>query len=201
MYMKKRMFLMSFLLVCFLMGNSQELTNKMCFVYNGKVKSIKTIKPKEQNGFITEFLESGKVKTVIQNDKTIELEWLNEEEVKCQLINNGNVLETEYIYVNEFSESYYDYEVGVMNYKVWFRGNGSISHMQISANGYTMEHRYFYNNETDLLPFKMVVQMGEQSQVTYITIDKFDSKGNAIKITQTINEQDFVIERGIEYYD
>lgn len=198
--MDKKFYLLLFFLVNSLIGNSQELTPKMCQVYYGKVKSITVLEPQPLKGNKTEFYEDSKVKSIIQQGNIINFDWQDDGEVKCELFNNGNCIETAYLYVNELSETFYDYEAGNTFYNIWFNDNGTFSHSKITSNGNTIECQYYYKSEAEIIPYKIINRMGTQSQTIYVKVLKFDSKGNAVEFTQTSNGQTIKFKRVIEYY-
>lgn len=198
--MGRNFILLLFFLLNSLLGYSQELTPNLCQVYYGKVKSITILEPEVLSGSYVEFNEDLKIKSQIQQGNKIAFDWLNEGEIKCELFINDSKVETAYMYINEFSDVFYDFDAGDSNYKVWFKDNGSISHSRISNNGNTMETQYYYKSDTEMFPYKIVNRMGSQSQTIYVKTLKFDSKGNAIEYTQTSNGQTIRTKRMIEYY-
>lgn len=198
--MRKKLLLTLSLVVSTLVGYSQELTPKMLNVYNGKVKSITILEPEVQKGVVYEFQEDGRIKAVIQNTMKSIFNWLSDDEAKCELLNDGIVVETAYLYINEYSELFYDYDAGTVNIKMWFKDNGAVSHGEILNNGTIFKTEYFYHNDSDIAPYKIVNQVGTQTQTTFVKINKVDKQGNITEFVQTCNGQSIKSKRIIKYY-
>ena len=197
--MKKKCLLLSLVLTC-IYGYSQELSCKMVQVYNGKIKSLTILEPEIGKGCKYSFHEDGKTKCIEKDGMTIQFIWENDEEVRCELINNGTTVHSEYIYVYEFNDSIYSFEAGGINYTIKFRENGTISSTQQESNGKTMTSVAYYKDNNEMYPYKIISQMGSQIQTSYIEIKKTDKYGNVTEYTQTSNGTTVYFKRKIEYY-
>lgn len=68
-------------------------------------------------------------------------------------------------------------------------------------NGNKMYSTYYYNNDSDLYPYKIENRMGTQSQTIFVNVEKYDSKGNAIEFTNSCNGITIQQKRLITYYE
>lgn len=188
------------LLLCCLSAFGQDVLNfRMCDVYRGKVKSIVVTSP-EMMKSEAEFSTDGKIMSMKNSMLQIDYEWNGNDEVKL-LGNNSYGSETVYIYINEYKDDFYDYDMGETNMKVWFRENGSLYKKVMTQNGNTMTCTYHYQKDSDLYPYKIENRMGTQSQVIYVNVEKCDAKGNAIIFSQTSNGVTIQQKRKISYYE
>lgn len=195
----KQIYLQLLFLLCGITAYGQDILDfRMCDVYNGKVKSIVVTSPEMMQSEI-EFSLDGKTKYMKNSTFQIDYEWKSDEELKLN-IRNSQESQNYYIYINEYRKDYYDYDLGEMNMKIWFRNNGSLDKKEITQGGNKMISTYYYHNDSELYPYKIENRMGTQTQIVFINVEKCDSKGNAIVFSQTCNGITIRQEREISYY-
>ena len=196
--MKKCLIVTFLMLLSTLVFGQDILDFRMCDVFNGKVKSISVTSPEQMQSEI-EFTVDGKIKHMKNPMFNVDYDWIGDDELKI-IMSNGQESESFYIYINEYREDYYEYEMGESTMRIWFRHNGSINKKELTQNGNVMEMNYDYHSDSDLYPYKTETRMGAQSQTIYMKVDKYDSRGNAIVCSQSSNGITIQLERTIKYY-
>lgn len=180
--------------------NAQNIINfKMCDVYYGKVKTIKVIQP-EQMAAVAEFSEEGLITSYETGGYKYIYEWIDKEEAKCSLTSGDVTLQSAFIYINNYTDEYYDFDAGAINMKLWFNKYGKLDHGLISQNNQCMKCTYNYKNADDDFPYKIEQELGMQKQTLFVQIIKRDSHNNVIEFTQTSNGQTIKCVREIIYY-
>ncbi len=196
--MKQIYFAVIFLL-CGITAYSQDILDfRMCDVYKGHVKSIIVTSP-ETMQFEAEFSFNGKIKYMKNLTYQVDYEWNSDEELRLN-VRNSQELHFFYIYINEYRKDYYDYDIGEVNVKIWFRANGSLDRKEVTQSGNKMIATYFYHNESELYPYKIQNRVGTQTQVIFVNVEECDSKGNATVFSQTCNGITMRQKRKISYY-
>lgn len=195
----KQIYLQLFFLLCGVTAYGQDILDfRMCDVYKGHVKSIIVTFPETMQSE-TRFAFDGKIKYMKNSTFQVDYEWNSDEELKLN-IKSTQELQSFYIYINEYQTDYYDYDIGEVNVKTWFRANGSLDRKEVTQSGNKMISTYFYHNEAELFPYKIENRIGAQTQVIFINVEECDSKGNAIVFSQTCNGITIRQERKIIYY-
>lgn len=194
--MKHLLILAIFLLCDIAMYGQDILDFRMCDVYKGKVKSIVVTSPEQMEA---EFTIDGKIKHMKNSMFNVDYEWTSDEELKL-IISNSHESQTFYIYINDYRKDYYEYEMGEGNMKIWFRDNGSLEKKELTQNGNKIKTTYYYHSDTEMYPYKIETRMGTQTQVIYVNVEKYDSEGNAIVVSQSCNGITVRQKRTIYYY-
>lgn len=172
---------------------------KMCDVSNGKVKSIKIVEP-QQCIQEWDFLENGRISSYEVNGYKFDYEWIGDKEAKCSLSHEGAFMQSDYMYINSFTNEFYDFDAGDINTKLWFNKNGCQDHSVITQNNQSLINTYYYENEDDDYPYKIETETGIFRQVTFIHVLKRDSLNNVIEYSVTCNGQTINYVRNISYY-
>lgn len=195
----KQIYLLLLFLLCGITTYGQDVLDfRMCDVYKGKVKSIVVTSPETMQSE-AEFSIDGKIKSMRNSSFRVDYEWVNESELKLNIA-NSHESQNLYIYINEYRKDYYDYDIGEGNVKIWFKDNGSIDKKEMIQNENKMTSTYYYNNDSDLFPYKIENQSGTQKQVIFVNVEKLDSEGNAVIFSQTCNGITVQQKRKISYY-
>lgn len=197
--MKQIILQMLLLLSCIATYGQDILDFRMCDVYKGNVKSI-TITSPEMMQSETKFSPDGKITYMKNATFCVEYDWKSNEELKLT-VSNTQGTQSFYIYINEYRKNFYDYDIGENNCKIWFRENGSIEKKEGTQNGNKMYSTYYYRSDSDLYPYKIENRMGMQVQTIFVSVDKCDSKGNAIEFTTSCNGITIQQKRIISYYE
>lgn len=197
--MKQIILQMLLLLSCIATYGQDILDFRMCDVYKGNVKSITIISP-EMMQSETKFSPDGKITYMKNATFCVEYDWKSNEELKLT-VSNTQGTQSFYIYINEYRKNFYDYDIGENNCKIWFRENGSIEKKEGTLNGNNMYSTYYYRSDSDLYPYKIENRMGMQVQTIFVSVDKCDSKGNAIEFTTSCNGSTIQQKRIISYYE
>lgn len=187
------------LLSCIATYGQDILDFRMCDVYKGNVKSITITSPKMMQSE-TKFSPDGKITYMKNATFCVEYDWKSNEELKLT-VSNTQGTQSFYIYINEYRKNFYDYDIGENNCKIWFRENGSIEKKEGTQNGNKMYSTYYYRSDSDLYPYKIENRMGMQVQTIFVSVDKCDSKGNAIEFTTSCNCITIQQKRIISYYE
>lgn len=196
----KRIILQMLLLLCSIVVHGQDiLDSRMCDTFKGKVKSITITSPEMMQSEVL-FFPDGKIKFMKNASLCVEYEWKSNDELKLN-IRSAQGSEDLYIYINEYRKDCYEYDMGEGNVKIWFRENGSLDRKETTINGNKMYSTYYYNNDSDLYPYKIENRMGTQYQTIFVNVEKYDSKGNAIEFTNSCNGITIQQKRLITYYE
>ena len=130
----KQIYLQLIFLLCGMAAYGQDVLDfRMCDVYKGKVKSIVVTSPETMQSE-AEFSVDGKIKQMKNSVFQVDYEWNSDEELKLTL-SNSQETQSFYIYINEYREGHYNYDMGETNVKVWFRENGSLDKKEMTQNG------------------------------------------------------------------
>lgn len=195
----KQIYFQLIFLLCGIAAYGQDVLDfRMCDVYRGKVKSIVVTSPEAMQSEV-EFSVDGKIRYMKNATFKVDYEWNSDEELKLN-ISNTQGTQSFYIYINEYRKDFYDYDMGEANMKIWFRDNGSLDKKEMTQNGNKMTSTYYYNNDSELYPYKIENRMGTQTQVVFINVEKCDSEGNAIVFSQSCNGITIQQKRIISYY-
>lgn len=195
----KKIFLHLFYLLLSIAVHGQDILDfRMCDVYKGKVKSIVITSPEMMRSEI-EFFIDGRIKSMKNQVYEVIYEWKGDKELKL-IVSTSGENKIFYIYINEYKNKFYDYDVGEGNVKIWFRDNGSIDRKEATQNGMQMTSTYYYRDSLDLYPYKIENIMGAQTQTVFINNESFDTHGNVIVFTQSCNGATVRQERTITYY-
>ena len=196
----RRFFSLCVFLVCGIVAYGQDILDfRMCDVFNGKVKSIIQTSPEMIQNEV-EFMIDGRVRHYKNKMFEVNYEWISDEELKLE-VTTSQGSQIVYMYINEYRKEYYDIDFAESNCKIWFRDNGGIDRKEMRQNGVKATQTYYYHSDSDLYPYKIESIMGTQSQVIYINVEKYDSKGNAIIYSQTSNGVTFQCKRIKTYYN
>lgn len=196
-----RQFILQLLLLVYsvVMYGQDILDFRMLDVYKGKVKSIIVTSPETMQSE-ARFSPNGKIEYMKNATFSVKYDWKSNEELKLN-ISVAHESHSFYIYINEYRKDYYDYDMGENNCKIWYRKNGSLDRKETTMNGNKMYSTYYYNNDSDLYPYKIENRMGTQSQTIFVNVEKCDSKGNAIEFTNSCNGFTIQQKRSITYYE
>lgn len=196
--MKKKLTFAVLMMLNTLVFGQDMLDFRMCDVFNGNVKSIVVTSP-EQMKYEAEFAVDGRIKHFKNSMFNCAYDWIGDDELKI-IMSREQESQTFYVYINEYSKDYCEFEMGDCTMKIWFRDNGSIEKKEMSQNEQLFETKYCYYSDSDLYPYKIENRMAGQSQTIYITVLKYDSNGNAVVISESSNGITIKVKRKIKYY-
>ena len=197
--MKKNIMVMLTLLLA--IGNSvnaQELTKNMFNVYFGNPKQLTVT---DGNGtMVVEFDRQGRVLSKSMNDMKFVYQWDDDnDEVEVTLFNGDTKLNSTYIHLIIFTDTHYKYETDGVVLEVLLNDNGVLVQFKGVNPITTVTQDYFYENDSDVIPQKVIVTNGNMSQTAYFS-GKTDKMGNVTDITQSSNGAVSIVKRKIKYY-
>ena len=179
--------------------NAQEITMNMFNIYFGHPK--KAVIVNGTNSTTVMFDENGRVFSKQVGSMRYEYVWDDEnDEVEVTLMNGDLKLNSSYIYINSFTPNSYDYEFDGVHFVVDLKDNGAIRKITMTNPQMTMTQEYFYDNEDDYIPQKIVSSNGMMVQTTFIGTVELDEVGNMTKCTGASNGMILESTNEIEYY-
>ena len=199
--MKKSVLL---LLLCFVSigAYAQYLTQQMCFLPSGNVKKVESWNASANLCAETVYFDrKGKIAKMVFPNGEYTFEWnADNTEIECSLVNNGEVVQKDYIYVNEMDSEHYDYDINNVNNVLKLRPNNTIASVVATSNGQTMTNKAYYKGDNDILPYKTVMSMGDNRQVIFYRLISTDSHDNPIRYSMSSGGTTVEIVRKITYY-
>ena len=199
-------FVILFLLFSSLSTLGQDICCRTFNIYIGKVKEITDVVSNSYGQSqirTTTFDESGRILSQSSGDFKYTYYWCADStEIECVLseMDKDAVVNKAYVYVNTYSDSELDYEIGDVSYHIDFNANRSINKSKIKQNKNILETQYVYNDGNNLYPYKVVQKSGSQTMVTYISVKKVDEYNNLLEFSQTSNGVTLTTQRTITYY-
>lgn len=200
--MKKISFLIMMTFVVNFNVIAQNLTQQMCQLHKGHVKTLTQRIEGQPGEGITRFDKDGKVLSFEQANVKMEYSWNSDNRsVEIKGYQDGIFQGSQMLYISEWSSSRLVYETGGVSLTTDFKKNGAISKQTMSANGQTQTSYLYYKRPDDFLPYKTVTSSGGQSMTINIELLSTDSFGNPTKYSQTVNGQTIITYCDITYYN
>ena len=180
-------------------AQSFYLTAQQLDIYFGHPKKVSV----EDNSGTTviQFDIQGRITSLSQGNMRIEYDWESDDRsvIVSQFIGQ-NMQDGGIIEIEEFTKKRYKYNCGETNIIVNFMKNGAVENTEVSSPYMSGTTKCYYHTPNDMYPYAIEQSMGDQSIKVVVTIDKTDSYGNAIEITQEFMGHKMETRRTIEYY-
>jgi len=179
---------------------AQNLTARQMNIYFGSPKKVTM--SNSQGTTVTEFDRTGRVTSATQGNMSISYEWNEQgDNVTLSMYQGANYQDHVNIEIVENSPSKLKYTIGNMvNMEILFKENGALEKSIITNPQMSGTVFYFYKNDTDVFPYAIAQESGNQSMKISVTIDEIDSYGNVIVCTHEYLGNKDVTRMFIEYY-
>lgn len=200
--MKKIITICLFLMSGFSMSvNAQCLTQQMCQLYNGHVKTLVQRVQGVTGETKIAFDNTGKVLSVLYpNGNKLECTWIDDNgKIEFRGFISGFYQGIQIADVREMQPARYDFSCGGIDYEVLFNENGTMSKEISSGGGYTRTQTYYYN-PGERFPYKCVLKTAAGESLSAYTVLAKDSHDNVTKFSVTTDNQTTITTLEIEYY-